>query len=344
MGTQFALIYDIIVLAVIGGMIFAGVRKGFASVIVGIAAVFVAFVCAMIFSAPVSEALYDRFIEKPVSEAVDSALDDSMSAITLSGMDKVDFDNIRISGVAAADYSPKYDGTSKAVVDLSDLDLSGSGIENADLSAFGIDSGMDLSCVNAKTAEFTMSEIETYGIGKLAAAQFIAVSAADSDFLSSFAEYTDSVAKALPSYFSDMAQDIKNGGTSAIRTVVLNMMDATSSVREALIEKIVRPVFIMAVQTVLFIVIFIVVQIVLGLAARGLKIVNKIPVIGSVNSAFGGVAGFLQGLITVCVICIVFRFGIALSGGNVVFFNETAINSTYLFKWFYNFEFLNFLT
>ena len=92
MGTQFAFIYDIIILAVVGGMIFAGVKKGFASVIVSIAAVFVAFLCAMMFSAPISEAIYNNFIEKPVSEAVDSALDESMGAITLSGMDEVDYD------------------------------------------------------------------------------------------------------------------------------------------------------------------------------------------------------------------------------------------------------------
>lgn len=344
MGTQFAFIYDIIVLAVVGGMIFAGVKKGFASVIVSIAAVFVAFLCAMMFSAPISEAIYNNFIEKPVSEAVDSALDESMGAITLSGMDEVDYDKITISGVPAAEYKPKYEGTGKAVVDLSDLGFSGTGIENADLSVFGISGDTDFSSVNAKTAEFTMSEIETYGMGKLAAAQYIAVCAVGSDFFSSFTDYAGSLEKALPSFFTGMAQDIEGGSASTMRTVVLNMLDATSSVKEAVVGKIVKPVFVMAVQTLLFIVIFIVVLIIVDIIARALKIVNKVPVIGSVNSVLGGAAGLVQGLITVCIICIVFRFGIALSGGDVIFFNEMTINSTYIFKWFYNFEFLNFLT
>lgn len=344
MGSQFAIIYDIIVLAVIGGMVFAGVKRGFASVIVGIAAAVVAFICAMLVSEPLANTLYDSFIEQPISEAVDSALDESMGAVTLSGIDEVDFDKILISGVPAGEYQPKYEGTGKAVVDLSDLDFSQTGIENADLSLFGITDEIDLTSVNAKTAEFNMSDIEKYGVGKLAAAQFIAVNAVGSDFFSPFADYSGEVGQALPTVFGGMAGDIESGSTSAMRTVLLNMMDASSSAKEAVVNGIIEPVFIMAVQTLLFIVIFILVLIILDVIAKALKLVNKIPVVGSVNSLLGGVAGLVQGLITVCIICIVFRFVIALTGGDVMFFNEVTVNSTYLFRWFYNFEFLNFLT
>ena len=344
MGSQFAIIYDIIVLAVIGGMIFAGVKKGFASVIVGIAAVFVAFFCALLLSGPLSGLIYDNFIEKPISEAVDNALDETMGSVTLSGIEDVDFDKVLISGVPAGEYVPKYEGTGKAVVDLSDLDLSRTGIENVDLSVFGVDPDADLTSLNAKTVEFTMSDIEKYGIGKLAAAQYIAVNAVNSDFFSSFEDYAKTISEAAPGVIDALAGDIENGGTSAVRTVVLNMADASASAKDAVIGGMIEPMFTMIVKTIIFIAIFILVQIILDVIARVLKLVNKVPVIGSVNSLLGGAAGLVQGLITVFVICIVFRFIISVTGGDVMFFNETTVNSTYVFKWLYNFEFLNFLT
>ena len=52
MGTQFAIIYDVIIIAVIAGMTFAGAKKGFASVIVGFVCVFAAFLLAQTISAP----------------------------------------------------------------------------------------------------------------------------------------------------------------------------------------------------------------------------------------------------------------------------------------------------
>ncbi|MGN1107895.1 MAG: hypothetical protein ACI4RK_00815, partial [Oscillospiraceae bacterium] len=88
----------------------------------------------------------------------------------------------------------------------------------------------------------------------------------------------------------------------------------------------------------------IVVSALLGVLASVLKIVNKIPVIGKLNGFLGGCAGLIKGLLVVFVICIIVRFVVNASGGDAMLLNETAIGSTYLFKFFYNFEFLNFLT
>ena len=78
--------------------------------------------------------------------------------------------------------------------------------------------------------------------------------------------------------------------------------------------------------------------------AAALKFVNKIPVLGGMNAVLGGAVGLVEGVITLCVVCIVARMIISLSGGNIVFMNEATIDSTLLFRVFYNFDFLNFLT
>lgn len=103
--------------------IFSGAKRGFVSAVVGIAAVFVGFFCAMTFSAPLTELVYTSMVEKPLTEAVSQTLDDNMSSITLSGLSGMDFDSVKISGTPVSEITPDYSGTDKVVIDLSNVDL-----------------------------------------------------------------------------------------------------------------------------------------------------------------------------------------------------------------------------
>jgi hypothetical protein len=343
MGTQFALVYDIIILVVVAGMLFAGAKKGFAGMILGFVAVFVAFFCARTFSEPIADALYTSFVEEPLESAVDESLDKTMGAVALSGMSHIDYDKVMIDGVLVGEIKIDYSGTNKAIVELSDMDLSKTGIANVDLSLFGISSDTDFSSVNGRTAEFTMSDIEKYGLGKLAVAQYLAVNAQNSDFFDTFNVYTAEVGEALPTFLGSIADEILGGSVSALRKVIIMMSDGSATAKSAIINGIIEPNFKMAAQTIVFAVIFILVSVALGIIAAALKIVNKIPLLGSMNAFAGAVAGLLEGIITVFVICIAVRLIISLSGGNVMFFNEVTIDSTYIFKVFYNLDYLDFL-
>ena len=321
MGSQFAIVYDILIAVVLVFAIFSGAKRGFVSAVVGIAAVFVGFFCAMTFSAPLTELVYTSMVEKPLTEAVSQTLDDNMSSITLSGLSGMDFDS-----------------------DLSNVDLSGTGFESADLSKFGFGSSEDYANMNGKTAEFTMADINAYGLGKLATAQVIAVKLAASPMISGIQEYVGIIGGLFPAQFQDISQGISDGEISMVRSLVLTMIDCSSSVKSAVIDHMLRPAFTLVMKTIFFAVIFIVVSCVLDIVARLLKVVNKVPVIGSVNGLLGGICGAVSGLISICVICILVRFIVTLSGGNVLLLNDTAIDSTFVFRYFYNFEFLNFLT
>lgn len=344
MGTQFAIIYDVIIIAIIAGMTFAGAKKGFASVIIGFVAVFAAFFCAMTFSEPITDAVYRSAVEQPLESAVDEKLDEMMGGATLSGISHINYDMVMISGEHASVYPIDYAGTNKAVVDLSDMDLSRTGISGVDLSLFGIAADTDFSSVSGKTAEFTMAEIERHGLGKLAVAQYLAVSAQGSDFFAGFLDYTEKIGEAVPSVFGGISDGIEGGSIFALRGVIINMADGSASVKDAIINGIIEPYFRMAANTIIFILIFLLVSVLLGVLAAALKAVNKIPVLGGFNAFVGGVAGLLEGLITVFIVCIGVRLLVSLSGGNIMFFNEMTINSTFLFGIFYNFDFLNFLT
>lgn len=344
MGSQFAIVYDIIIAAVLIFAVFSGCRKGFVSTVVGMAAVFVAFFCALTFSKPAAEWVYTSVVEEPITAAVSDTMDESMGKLTLSGLSDMDYSKVKISGTPVGEITPDYAGTGKVIFELSDVDFTGTGLSDADLSMFGFDGTEDLSSINGKTAEFTMADINANGLGKLVTAQVIAVKLQQSPSFVSITEYTDTIGNAIPAIFGSTAESINSGEMSAIRSLVLTMMNTSSSVKTAVVDNIIRPTFTMMAETLIFAGIFIIVTAVLGIIAVALKLVNKIPVIGSLNGFLGGCAGFVRGILTVFIICIVVRFIITMSGGNAMLINDSVIDSTYLFKFFYGFDFLNFLS
>lgn len=344
MGSQFAIVYDIIIAAVLIFAVFSGCRKGFVSTVVGMAAVFVAFFCALTFSKPAAEWVYTSVVEEPITAAVSDTMDESMGKLTLSGLSDMDYSKVKISGTPVGEITPDYAGTGKVIFELSDVDFTGTGLSDADLSMLGFDGTEDLSSMNGKTAEFTMADINANGLGKLVTAQVIAVKLQQSPSFVSITEYTDTIGNAIPAIFGSTAESINSGEMSAIRSLVLTMMNTSSSVKTAVVDNIIRPTFTMMAETLIFAGIFIIVTAVLGIIAVALKLVNKIPVIGSLNGFLGGCAGFVRGILTVFIICIVVRFIITMSGGNAMLINDSVIDSTYLFKFFYGFDFLNFLS
>lgn len=344
MGSQFAIVYDIIIAAVLIFAVFSGCRKGFVSTVVGMAAVFVAFFCALTFSKPAAEWVYSSVVEEPITAAVSDTMDESMGKLTLSGLSDMDYSKVKISGTPVGEITPDYAGTGKVIFELSDVDFTGTGLSDADLSMFGFDGTEDFSSMNGKTAEFTMADINANGLGKLVTAQVIAVKLQQSPSFVSVTEYTDTIGNAIPAIFGSTAESINSGEMSAIRSLVLTMMNTSSSVKTAVVDNIIRPTFTMMAETLIFAGIFIIVTAVLGIIAVALKLVNKIPVIGSLNGFLGGCAGFVRGILTVFIICIVVRFIITMSGGNAMLINDSVIDSTYLFKFFYGFDFLNFLS
>ncbi len=343
MGTQFAIVYDIAVAAILIGMLFSGIKRGFASAIISLAAVVVAFICAITLSKPITGAIYTSYVEQPVKQTVNIAIDEVMGSVVMEGIENLDYSTVKVGGVSIEDIVPNYSGTNKAVLDLSSVDLSETGISEVDLTKFGLPADTDYSDISGKTAEFTMTDINRYGLGKMVVAQVIAVNMQNSEIYRTLITFTDSVGEAVPAYFGSVSTRISKGSVDPLRSIVLIMQTARLNLRDAVIEGIVRPCFNVTVQTIVFAVIFFAVVIILNLVAKLLKFVNKIPVIGGFNAFCGGVVGLVQGLLTVCITCLLVRVIAVMSGGNIIFFNNAVIDSTIVFKYFYEFEFLNFI-
>ncbi len=342
MGQEFAIVFDVVIVVIAVGFFFAGLKNGFAKVIIGMIAVIAAFACAMIFSKPIAETVYDNFIRQPLEEQIDNAVDEGLRTMRLGGIPDIDFSKVEVGGVPVTEITPNYAGTGKAVFDLSDVDLSNTGIDSADLRAVGLNDDLDISSLNAKTVDFTMDDIEKYGLGKLVVSQVVAVNLVGREDFEQFNEIAGTVVKYMPSITGTTNADTL--GVGAARTLALTMIETKDTIRGSIVDGIIAPNCIIILRTIAFILIFSIVSIVLGVVANFTKVINKIPVIGKANALAGGLAGLCEGIVVICVVCLITRFIVSMSVGNVILFNQTAIDSTYLFKRIYEVDFLNFLT
>ncbi len=344
MGTQFSLIYDLVVGAIILGMLLCVMKRGFASAVVGLVSVILAFVCAMLFSGPISAWVYDNVAAEPISNAIGSDVDENLDTITVGELSDMDFSKIVVDGVPLEDLQPDFRTENLSTYDLSNIDISKTGVDKSEFVKLGMTADIDLSSLSGKTAEFTTTDINRYGLGKMIVAQVIAVNVLDAPIFASVKDFAARVGEAVPMLFGSMAEQITNGDPAAIRSIVLIMMSSDTTVKGAIIEGIVEPCFTILVKTLAFVIVFIVISIVLSIIAKAMEFVNKIPLVGGFNVMLGGVVGLVQGLLAVLVVCIIVRVITILSGGNVMFFNNAAIEASYVFKYIYNFDLINFLS
>lgn len=341
MGKEFSFAFDIAVIAIPAVFAFVGLKRGFAKVVLGLVSTLVAFACAMALSGPIANAVYSNHIEKPIEEQIDKVAKDKFSDLKFGNISEIDFEKVKINGVLAGDIELDYAGTRKTAVDLSKLDLGDTGVTKDDFRKIGIIDETDLTKLNAKTAEFTMDDVEKYGLGKLAVSHYIAVNLIQLPIMKDFNSITEKVGKYLPGGFGGSSSE--NKGVSALRTIALNMFETKYSFKDAVMNGIVKPNSTLLIRTVAFAVIFLVVNLVLRIVTSAAKLVSKIPVIGKVNSLLGFILGLAEGIIAVFVVCLGIRLVVSLTGANMILFNQTSIDATFLFKWFYNFDFLNFI-
>lgn len=342
MGSQFAIVFDIITIAVIVLAFFSGWRKGLVNIVLSLCAVIVAFVVALTTSAPVAEAVYTNYIEQSLTAKVDETIDKSFSMLSLGEFSEVDCNKVYISDKSVTEIELDYFGRDNASIDLSDVDISQLGLTEDDLNLLGLEQSYNLSSVNLKTAEFSKSDVEKYGLGKLVVSHFITLSFIDNGIFDEFNRFIAVVDEYIPSASGSVSSNSIT--VSYARRLVLGMMDTRTSLFDTVMNSFVRPNCILIIRTIAFAVIFAVVFAVLKIIAYASKLIDKIPVIGELNSMLGGIAGLMEGIVIVFIICLATRFAVTLFDDSAILFNQQAIDRTFLFKKIYDFDFLKFFS
>lgn len=134
--------------------------------------------------------------------------------------------------------------------------------------------------------------------------------------------------------------DIDSG---LVNNVVVSVVESSGNPGKAILDNVAKPVILVPLRTVIFVVLFFLVFIILSIIIRATSVVNKLPVIGKLNSLLGGVLGLVQGLVIVFIVVIIAHMAVAISNNTLIFLNEMTINKSYAFSWVYNFSFLDFL-
>ena len=260
----------------------------------------------------------------------------------MTQLGKIDMDKAKINGKSPDSLELKPDKAGKVTVNLTNVNLSNTGISKVDLTAFGIDKSVDYSNINLGSVQLYESDIDKYGLENMLLTEVLSQNIKNSDVAESVNDIIAQVSEAVPALGLDgkTIDDIDGG---LVNSVVVSVVESSGNPGKAILDNVAKPVILVPLRTVVFVILFFLVLIILSIIIRATSVVNKLPVIGKLNSLLGGVLGLVQGLIIVFIVVIIAHMAVALSNNTLIFLNEMTINKSYAFSWVYNFSFLDFL-
>lgn len=124
--------------------------------------------------------------------------------------------------------------------------------------------------------------------------------------------------------------DFSGAAETLVESVGLDYAAIASSVEKTVVRPVVEPIL----ETVIFAVVLILLATVVSFIAKGSKIVNDVPVIGGINSFFGGVFGIANGILELVISAFILEFIISASLFPE-YFSEEIISGTYFFRLIY---------
>lgn len=344
MGTSFFWFYDIVLLAIIAGVTFRSLKKGGVAVIISTAAVIIAFIAAFIISNTVSDAVYRNYIEEPLLDYIDETIDETVGDNVISDLQKIDMSKAVIGGQFLGNMEFTPDSAGEITLDLSDIDLTETGMQEVDLTIFGIDDNFDYSLVKVGNVEISENELKDRSIESIVLARVLTSNIKSGELFTAFEDIGTKISEAIPVVFGDYSEKIADGNNDIIYDLVLSVTDMSyDNHGKAVLANIVDPIVIVPMKIVIFLLVFTIVSIALEALANASKIINRIPVISSANEALGGILGLLKSAVIILVICIGVQFLVSVTNDSLVFINTSTIQETVFFKHIYNLDLINLL-
>ncbi|MDR2533023.1 MAG: CvpA family protein [Oscillospiraceae bacterium] len=348
MGTQFSWFYDLLVIAIILGVTFRCFKRGFVSTVVSLVAVIAAFLAGLFLSGVLASAIYNGIIRQNALNHINKSLEnmiDTEPLVMLSSLDlsKIilnETDNsgevIRSFPLSEIDLTP--DTVGNIDIDLGNVDLSGTGIDELNLAFWGLTSE-DLSGVDAGRAIITSAELANSELEALVLAKVLA------NTMQNGAEY-DAVADAaaaVGNFIPQVSGNFSGGVSEAVTQVIVTIIESGSGgITAALLDNLIAPVIMIPLRTLIFFILFVIICLVLSFTAKKLAVVNRIPLVGTFNSILGGVTGLLKSAVIILLVCISLNILITITGNDIIFLNTMTIEESVIFRHIYNFDLIKF--
>lgn len=144
---------------------------------------------------------------------------------------------------------------------------------------------------------------------------------------SSYSDFFESLPESLRTLLGSVDPEVLN-------KIFSDPQRTLESVSSQICEDIIGPIVMTLLVALSFIVIFLICMFIVNLLARLFKGVRKIPIIGPINTFFGGVIGVAEAIIIIYVIKIVIEFVTTAAGGNFFGLASDDFSNSYIFKIF----------
>lgn len=344
MGSEFFWFFDIAIIGIIAANIYRGAKKGAVTVLISAVAAVVALIVAFAFCNTVSEKIYDSFIRSNIESYMTEKLGNSIDNEMIKGLSQTDMSEAIINGTYLRDIEIEYDDKRRADIDMSVVDLTRTGVQYADLSGFGIDEYFDWSYVKLGHLDVTETDVEKYGLGNIVLARIISSNITSQTVTRAFTDIGDKLAETVSPSLKDLGNDLSAGSNDAVYSFVVSILTAADQTfGDRIMDDIITPTVMIPLKAIVFCVLFAVVVAILSIIANAAKLINKIPIVSSVNGVLGATLGLLEAIISILLICVIIKLLIAMCGDSLVFLNSNTIDKTFLFRYFYAFDPLSLL-
>ena len=118
------------------------------------------------------------------------------------------------------------------------------------------------------------------------------------------------------------------------RSISAVLSDNAVVLADAIVQKVLAPLLTPVISVVLFFVVFALLRMLVSMLVTVLGLVNRLPVIGTVNRWLGWVTGCVASTMDIyLVLCVVWAV-IVITGGNLTVLNDTVMSSSLYYKAF----------
>ncbi len=148
------------------------------------------------------------------------------------------------------------------------------------------------------------------------------------------------ILKRLPSFISKPFLAGFGGEKEMLRTLEETTGGILGNLGNAIETVVVKPIVVFLLQTVLCLLIFAVCAIIVKAIAAMFRKFYELPILGPINSILGGVIGIFEAAIVLFVLALAVSVVIALTSNELKWLNTNVIESTNLFRVFYDLKFL----
>ena len=143
---------------------------------------------------------------------------------------------------------------------------------------------------------------------------------------------------ALPGYIAHAAENygITNGTMGSV-------LDTTSDQAAIAVVKLISPIVIDFIRTICLVILFVLLMVVVKVAARGIDKICRLPILGGINSLLGALFGLVKCAVLVMLICFVVQEILPMTGIEPGVFSQENIESSMVFKYVYQYNLFDWL-